>query len=197
MWLLISGIRFSSKCWCGQFFFFFSQKRKTQPLLIKQQKKSANLLETLVQFLPLCLSHHCMSFPIFCVSKARRKNAAHPHCRPHPPVSSHERRGCHSRELGLLGEQHRIPVSVQNHFISSIAEALSAGMKLVARKFPYYYKKEEMRSYREGQSLFVPLTLLCISVKHKYIFTTHLKPASELEHVEVHACFLLWHLCLN
>lgn len=101
-----------------------------QPLLIKQQKKSASFWETLVHFSPLPVSPLHVISRFLCIQSKKKKMLLILVVLLILQSLSHERRGCNSRMLGLLGGQHRVPVSVQNHFISSIAEALSTGMKL-------------------------------------------------------------------
>lgn len=99
---------------------------------------------------------------------------------------SHQREGCSSsRALCLVKAQGFLSLHSTTLSLWQLGHlALGQNCGIMVRLFPYYCKEEETRIYREGQSLFIPLTLLCISVKQKYTFMHWQKPGSELQHVE-------------
>lgn len=124
-WLLVVRVRFSSKCWCGQFVCLKRERSSHHSLDNKSIQSTCGRLG----FSPShSLRKLACNFPLLCIlSKKEEWWLSSLSSR----FLSRERRPQVATAELCARWKHRVPVSAQQHITSFIAEAFSAGMTLL------------------------------------------------------------------
>lgn len=184
--LLTGTIRFSSKCCCDQFVCL----RRERSSHCSLDNKSSQVTHERSWF------SHCHSlrklachFPLLCIQRRKEKCwlSSSSSCFLVMREDAEKR-----RVLSLVKAQHSCFCAAPHYLFNSWGTPhWNESVALWWESFHNIIRSRKQEIYRERQSFFIPLTLLCLSLKHKYTFTHTLKPASELQHVERNAALIL------